>query len=212
MLSLPLSGTPTAGSGAQLCRRRRAGCLAGIIGCIQATEIIKLVLGTGTPLIGRLLLYNALDMRFRELKLRRDPECPICGEHPRITELIDYQQFCGVDANRAPSHDNPDEVTVQEMKRALNDSDLGIRVLDVREPDEYEIVHVHGVQLIPLSGLAQRIGELDPARTYYVHCRSGGRSLKAVKLLQEHGFQHVKSVKGGIVAWAEEIDPTLPKY
>ena len=188
------------------------GVLPGIIGCIQATEILKLALGKGSSLIGRLLLFNALDMKFRELKLRRDRGCPLCGENPTITKLIDYEQFCGIAPEPAQPTANPDEVTVQEMKRALDDPGLGIKVLDVRDPDEYEICHVNGVPQIPLGTLPQRFTELDANQRYYVHCKSGLRSLKAVRFLQEQGFKYVKSVKGGISAWSDEIDPSVPKY
>jgi adenylyltransferase/sulfurtransferase len=188
------------------------GVLPGIIGCIQATEILKLALGKGSSLVGRLVLFDALDMKFRELKLRRDPQCPLCGEHPTITKLIDYEQFCGIPAeSETPAH-NPDEVTVQDMKKALDDPKLGIKVIDVREPDEYQIAHVNGVPLIPLSVLPQRFTDLDPNQTLYVHCKSGLRSMKAVKFLKEQGFKYAKSVKGGISAWADEIDPNVPKY
>jgi sulfur-carrier protein adenylyltransferase/sulfurtransferase len=188
------------------------GVLPGIIGCIQASEILKLVIGKGKPLLGRLLMFNALDMQFRELKLRRDPECPICGDHPTIKELIDYEQFCGMVPQTETAEDNPDEVTVGEMKRALDDPGLGIRVVDVRDPDEYEIAHIAGVPQIPLGALPQRFTELDPNQTIYVHCKSGVRSLKAVQFLKEQGFKYVKSVKGGITAWADEIDSKVPKY
>src|SRR6266436_2392079 len=188
------------------------GVLPGIVGCIQATEILKLALGKGSSLIGRLLLFNALDMKFRELKLRRDPECPLCGENPTITKLIDYEQFCGIPAEPAATAPNPDEVSVQEMKRALDDPKLGIKVIDVREPDEYQIAHVDGVPLIPLNTLPQRFTELDPNQTLYVHCKSGIRSMKAVKFLKEQGFKYAKSVKGGISAWSDEIDHTVPQY
>jgi len=141
------------------------GVLPGIIGCIQATEILKLALGKGSSLIGRLLLFNALEMKFRELKLRRDPQCPLCGDKPTITTLIDYEQFCGIPAPGTADGPNPDEVTVQEMKRALDDPKLGIKVIDVREPDEYQIAHVIGVPLIPLNTLTQRFTELDPNQT-----------------------------------------------
>ncbi|HYV27184.1 MAG TPA: molybdopterin-synthase adenylyltransferase MoeB [Candidatus Eisenbacteria bacterium] len=188
------------------------GVLPGIIGCIQATEILKLALGKGSSLIGRLLLFNALDMKFRELKLRRDPQCPLCGENPTITKLIDYEQFCGMPTEPANPAVNPDEVSVQEMKRALNDPGLGIKVLDVRDPDEYQICHVNGVPQIPLASLPQRFTELDPNQTIYVHCKSGVRSLKAVKFLQEQGFKYAKSVKGGINAWSDEIDHSVAKY
>src|ERR1051325_3764630 len=183
------------------------GVLPGIIGVMQATEALKLVLGIGSSLLGRLLLFDALAMSFREIKLRREPHCPICGEHPSITELIDYEQFCGA----VPTM-NADEVSVQEMKRALEDPSLGIKVIDVREPDEYQIARVDGVPLIPLSQLAQRFGELDPEQSYYIHCKMGGRSLQAVQFLRQQGFKQVRSVRGGIKAWADEIDPRVAKY
>ncbi|HVY68340.1 MAG TPA: molybdopterin-synthase adenylyltransferase MoeB [Verrucomicrobiae bacterium] len=188
------------------------GVLPGIIGCIQATEILKLALGKGSSLVGRLMLFSALDMKFRELKLRRDPQCPICGDHPTITKLIDYEMFCGITPEPATPASNPDEVTVQDMKRALTDSSLGIRVIDVREPDEYQISHVNGVPQLPLSTLPQRFTELDPNQQIYLHCKSGVRSMKALNFLREQGFKYVKSVKGGILAWADEIDPSVPKY
>ena len=188
------------------------GVLPGIIGCIQATEILKLALGTGATLVGRLLLFDALDMKFRELKLRRDPECPVCGENPTIKELIDYEQFCGM----MPEADGPamnlDEVTVQDMKRALDDPKLGIKIVDVRERDEYEIAHVEGAQLLPLSQLEARFTELDPNQEYYLHCHHGGRSMRALQFLRQQGFKYLKNVKGGISAWSEQIDPSVPQY
>src|SRR5579864_3914248 len=132
------------------------GVLPGIVGCIQTTEILKLALGKGSLLVGRLLLFNALDMKFRELKLRRDPQCPVCGDHPTIKELIDYEQFCGIPIDPTAPVANPNEVTVQEMKRALDDPKLGIKVIDCREPDEYQIAHINGVPLFPLGALPQR--------------------------------------------------------
>ncbi len=188
------------------------GVLPGIIGCIQTTEILKLALGKGTSLVGRLLLFNALDMKFRELKLRRDPACPICGDHPTIKELIDYEQFCGIQPAPAEPESNPDEVTVQDMKQALDDPKLGIKVIDVREPDEYEIAKVDGVPLLPLSQIESRFTELDPNQTYYLHCKGGVRSLKALNFLRQQGFKYLKSVKGGIAAWSDEIDRNVPKY
>ncbi|MST94333.1 MAG: molybdopterin-synthase adenylyltransferase MoeB [Pedosphaera sp.] len=188
------------------------GVLPGIVGCIQATEILKIALGKGSSLIGRLLLFNALDMKFRELKLRRDPQCPLCGENPIITKLIDYEMFCGILPEPANPAQNPDEVTVQEMKRALDDPKLGIKVIDVRDPDEYQIAHINGVPQIPLGSLPQRFTELDPNQTIYLHCKSGIRSMKALKFLREQGFKYVKSVKGGISAWADEIDHSVAKY
>jgi molybdopterin/thiamine biosynthesis adenylyltransferase/rhodanese-related sulfurtransferase len=187
------------------------GVLPGIIGCIQATEILKLALGKGNSLVGRLVLFNALDMKFRELKLRRDPECPICGDHPTIKELIDYDMFCGI-VPQPEDTGNPDEVTVQDMKRALEDPALGIKVVDVREPDEYEIAKIEGVPLLPLSQLNDRFTELDPNQQYYLHCKVGIRSLNALSFLRQQGFKYVKSVKGGINAWSEEIDRNVPRY
>src|SRR5215471_16762387 len=188
------------------------GVLPGIVGTIQATEILKLALVKGSSLIGRLLLFNALEMRFRELKLRRDPQCPLCGDSPTITELIDYEMFCGIAPESETAVANPDEVTVQDMKKALEDRKLGVKVIDVREPDEYQIAHVYGVPLVPLSALPQRFTELDPNQTYYIHCKSGARSMRALEFLREHGFKHLKNVKGGITAWADEIDHNVPKY
>jgi adenylyltransferase/sulfurtransferase len=187
------------------------GVLPGIIGCIQTTEILKLALGKGNLLVGRLLLFNALDMKFRELKLRRDPQCPVCGDHPTIKELIDYEQFCGIVPDPEPTS-NPDEVTVQEMKKALDNPALGIKVIDVREPFEYEIAKVAGVPLLPLSQLNERFTELDPNQQYYLHCKVGQRSLQALGFLRQQGFKYVKSVKGGISSWSEEIDRNVPRY
>jgi len=188
------------------------GVLPGIIGCIQATEILKLALGKGSSLINRLLLFNALDMKFREVKLRRDPKCPLCGEQPTIKELIDYEQFCGIPAEPVNPGAHPDEVTVQDMKKALSDPALNIKVIDVREPDEYEIANVKGVPLVPLSTLPQKFTELDPNQQYYIHCKAGVRSMKALLFLREQGFKYLKSVKGGISAWSDEIDSQVPKY
>jgi adenylyltransferase/sulfurtransferase len=188
------------------------GVLPGIIGCIQATEILKLALGKGSSLIGRLLLFDALQMKFSELKLRRDPQCPLCGENPTVTELIDYEMFCGITPEPAVAQGNPDEVTVQQMKQALDDPKLGIKVIDVREPDEYEIAHVNGVPLFPLSTLNQKFTELDPNQQYYIHCKVGVRSMKALQFLREQGFKYLKNVKGGITAWSDEIDHDVPKY
>jgi len=188
------------------------GVLPGIVGCIQATEILKLALGKGSSLVGRLLLFNALDMKFRELKLRRDPACPICGDKPTIKELIDYEMFCGIQPQPVAANGNPDEVTVQEMKRALDDASLNIKVIDVREADEQQIARINGVPLVPLSTLPQKFTALDPNQQYYIHCKSGVRSLKALSFLREQGFKYLKSVKGGISAWSDEIDHSVPKY
>jgi adenylyltransferase/sulfurtransferase len=186
------------------------GVLPGIIGCIQATEILKLAIGKGSSLVGRLLLFNALDMKFRELKLRRDPECPVCGEHPTIKELIDYEMFCGIEPK--PATANSDEVTVQDMKKALDDPKLGIKVIDVREPFEYEIARIEGVPLLPMSQLRQRFTELDPNQQYYLLCKVGARSHQAVEFLREQGFKYVKNVRDGLNAWSDEIDRNVPRY
>jgi molybdopterin/thiamine biosynthesis adenylyltransferase/rhodanese-related sulfurtransferase len=188
------------------------GVLTGVIGVIQATETLKLILGKGNSLLNRLLLFDALEMQFRELKVRRDPQCPLCGDNPTITQLIDYQDFCGGPSPSLPSSAHPDEVTVQELKHALDNPQLGIQVLDVREDSEYQIARIKGTRLVPLSTLAQRFADLDPTQPYYIHCHAGGRSLTALQFLRERGFQHLKSVKGGITAWSDEIDRTVPKY
>src|SRR3954466_5838191 len=188
------------------------GVLPGVIGTIQATEAIKLLAGIGETLVNRLMLYDALSMRFRELKLRRNPDCPVCGDKPTITELIDYEMFCGILPQPAVPDANPDEVSVQEMKRALDDKSLNIKVIDVRDPDEFQIAHIDGVPQIPLDTLPRRFTELDPNQQIYLHCKSGVRSMKALKFLREQGFKYVKSVKGGINAWSDEIDHNVPKY
>jgi sulfur-carrier protein adenylyltransferase/sulfurtransferase len=187
------------------------GILPGAIGTIQATETVKLLLGIGEPLIGRLLLYDALTMRFREMKLRKDPNCPVCGENPTVTELIDYQEFCGIpQANAKEETDEVPEITVGELKERL-DNGQDVSVLDVREPHEYEVANI-GARLIPLGELPERLIELDKDETLAVHCKTDGRSARAVQLLREAGFQNVYNVKGGITAWSEEIDPSVPKY
>jgi len=188
------------------------GVLPGIIGTIQATEILKLALGIGSSLVGRLLLFSALEMKFRELRLRPDPKCPLCGENPTITKLIDYEMFCGITPAPAVPASNPDEVSVQEMKKALDNPTLNILVIDVREMDEHQIAHVNGVPLFPLSTLPQHFTELDPNRQIYIHCKSGVRSLRALQFLREQGFKYLKSVKGGINAWSDEIDHNVAKY
>ena len=187
------------------------GILPGSIGITQATETVKLILGIGEPLIGRLLLYDALGMSYREMKLRKDPNCPVCGENPTVTELIDYQEFCGIPQAAAAEQENGvPEITVTELKQKMDSGD-DVNVLDVREPHEYEVANI-GVRLIPLGELPQRLAELDQSENFAIHCKSGARSAKAVKLLQDAGFQNVYNVKGGITAWSEEIDPSVPKY
>jgi adenylyltransferase/sulfurtransferase len=192
------------------------GVLPGVIGTIQATESIKLLLRGGTTLAGRLLLYDAWTMRFRELKLRRDPECPVCGDHPTVRELIDYEQFCGV-PRQAPTAAPPGalapelEATVEEL-RELRASGRPFYLLDVREPQEFQICRIPGSTLIPLGQLPARAGEV-PANgpEVIVHCKSGVRSAKAVNLLRERGI-NARNLKGGILAWIDRVDPTLPKY
>ena len=187
------------------------GILPGAIGVVQATEAVKLILGIGEPLIGRLMLYDALGMSFREMKLRKDPGCPICGENPTVTELIDYEEFCGIpQANAVAQEHGVPEITVRELKQKM-DAGEDINVLDVREPHEYEVANI-GVKLIPLGELPQRLAELDQDEYFVVHCKTGGRSAKAIKILQDAGFGHVYNVEGGITAWSEEIDPSVPKY
>jgi molybdopterin/thiamine biosynthesis adenylyltransferase/rhodanese-related sulfurtransferase len=187
------------------------GILPGAIGTIQATETVKLLLGIGEPLIGRLLLYDALSMRFREMKLRKDPDCPVCGENPTVTELIDYQEFCGIpQAQQADQADDVPEITVRELKEKL-DNGQNVSVLDVREPHEYEVANIDA-RLIPLGELPERLIELDRDETLAVHCKTGARSARAVQLLKEAGFQNVYNVRGGITAWSEEIDPSVPRY
>ena len=187
------------------------GILPGAIGVVQATEAVKLILGIGEPLIGRLMLYDALGMSFREMKLRKDPGCPICGENPTVTELIDYEEFCGIpQANAAQQENGVPEITVRELKSKLDNGEP-INVLDVREPHEYEVANI-GVKLVPLGELPRRLAEFDQNENFAIHCKTGGRSAKAVKLLQDAGFGNVYNVKGGITAWSEEIDPSVPKY
>jgi adenylyltransferase/sulfurtransferase len=190
------------------------GILPGLIGCIQATEAIKLILGKGSPLIGRLLLYDALRMTFQEFKVRRNPKCPVCGDSPSITKLIDYEQFCGLRGQEAPAaapSDGQSETTVEELKRRL-DRHENIFILDVRNPEEYQLCRIPGSTLIPLPELPNRFRELDSKREIVVHCKSGMRSLKAQQFLRGHGFEVIKNLKGGILAWAEKIDPSMPRY
>jgi len=151
-------------------------------------------------------------MKFRELKLRRDLGSPICGEHPTMKELVDYETFCGIKPETKNDDMHPDEVSVQDLKRALDDPKLGIKVIDVREPDEFEIAHIEGATLLPMSQLQQRHTELDPNTEYYIHCHAGGRSMRAVQFLRQQGFKSLKSVAGGISAWSEQIDSSVPRY
>ncbi|MBO9349225.1 molybdopterin-synthase adenylyltransferase MoeB [Chloroflexus sp. MS-G] len=187
------------------------GVLPGVIGTIQATEVIKLLIGIGEPLIGRLLLYDALSMRFRELKLRRNPSCPVCGDHPTITALIDYEQFCGI-VPEEQTLSNQFEITPRELAEWLERPDRPF-LLDVRNPYEVAIASIPGTdKLIPIDQLPERINELDPSREMVVYCRSGARSGRAVELLKSVGFRKVKNLVGGILRWADEVDPSVPKY
>ncbi len=189
------------------------GVLPGIIGVMQAIEAIKLIIGIGEPLLGRLVLFDALQLKFRELKLRRDPKCPVCGDHPTITELIDYDQFCGIpQAAAAEAAEAPiPAMTVHELKKKMEGKEPFVLV-DVREPFEYEIARIPGSKLIPLGQLPSRMSELDSADDIVLHCKSGIRSGKALKLLREAGFAKLTNVAGGIEAWADQIDPSVPKY
>lgn len=188
------------------------GILPGLLGVIQATEVIKLILGNGEPLIGRLLLVDSLNMKFRELKLRKNPDCPVCGTHPTVTKLIDYQQFCGIvpEQKPAPMQNGIPQITPVDLKRRL-DAGEDVFVLDVREPHEYQIVNI-GAPLIPLGDLPNRLGELDANREIVIHCKTGGRSQRAAEFLQKSGFKNVSNLAGGITAWATDVDPKLPKY
>lgn len=186
------------------------GILPGLVGLIQATEAIKLVLGAGQPLIGRLLLVDALGMHFRELKLRKNPDCVVCGKNPTVTKLIDYDEFCGLRGQEKPVSNGVPEISVEELKRRL-DAREDLFILDVREPHEYQICNLNG-HLIPLNDLPRRVHELDPSKNMVVHCRSGGRSAKAVEFLQQAGFTKAKNLAGGVLAWSDKIDPKMPKY
>jgi adenylyltransferase/sulfurtransferase len=186
------------------------GILPGLLGVVQATEVIKLILGLGDPLVGRLLLVDALGMKFRELRLRKNPDCPVCGANPTVKELIDYQEFCGIRGEDAAPTVKVPEIQPDELKSQL-DAGKDIFVLDVREPHEYQICNLGGY-LIPLGDLSRRVHELDSSREMVVHCRSGARSAKAVDFLRQAGFRKVKDLKGGILAWSDQVDPSLPKY
>jgi adenylyltransferase/sulfurtransferase len=190
------------------------GILPGLVGMIQASEAVKMVLGKGTSLMGRLLQISVLDMSFREVQIRRDKNCPVCGDKPTITKLIDYEQFCGIGLGlEAPLQEKNDavaEITPEELKK-LMDSGKSLNILDVREPYEYEISQIKGAKLIPLGELMDHVNELDSSKDYIVHCRSGVRSAKAIVQLQKIGFKKLKNLVGGINAWAD-VDPTVAKY
>ncbi len=187
------------------------GVLPGIVGTIQAAETLKLIIGKGDPLVGRLLLFDALAMKFRELKLRKNPDCPVCGTHPMVTKLIDYAEFCGIRGEEAPvMATNIPEITPRDLKSRLDRGD-DLFILDVREPHEYQICNLNG-HLIPLGELSRRVNELDSSREIIAHCRSGKRSADAVEFLQKAGFRKIWNLKGGILAWSDEVDSSVPKY
>lgn len=188
------------------------GVLPGLIGTLQATEVLKLALGIGEPLIGRLLLVDALPMRFRTLQIAKNPDCPVCGSAPSITELIDYEAFCASPTTRSMADRIP-EITVRELKDRMDNGEAPF-ILDVRRPDEYEIANLDGT-LIPLDELPDRLGDIEAHRgddLLVVHCRSGARSAKAVEMLRQAGFENAVNLKGGVLAWSDEIDPAMPKY
>jgi len=188
------------------------GVLPGIVGCIQAMETIKLIIGQGQTLIGRLLVFDALGVKFRELKLRKNPDCPACGTHPTITRLIDYEQFCGI---RGEEHTSVmtgiPELTPREVKKMMDENQPFV-LIDVREPHEFQICRIPGSTLIPLGEVAKRMHELDSAGEIVVHCRSGQRSARAVEFLMKAGFRKIYNLKGGILAWSDQVDPSVPKY
>ena len=189
------------------------GILPGLVGVIQATEVIKLILGKGEPLIGRLLLVDALNMRFRELKMRKNPECPVCGAHPTVTKLIDYQQFCGIAPETKEDQtvkNGIPQLSVKDLKQRL-DSGEDVYILDVREPFEYQIANIGG-KLIPQNDVPQRLAEIPRDREIVVHCKMGGRSQKIAEYLHQSGYPRVTNVSGGIIAWSEQVDPSVPKY
>jgi len=187
------------------------GVLPGIMGTIQALETVKLILGRGNSLIGRLLVFDALGLKFRELKLRKSPDCPVCGANPTIKELIDYEQFCGIRGEEHVPDTQVPEISPIELKRLI-DEKQPFKLIDVREPHEYDICRIPGSTLIPLGEVARRMHELNSADEFVVHCRSGARSAKAVDFLMKSGFRKIHNLKGGILAWSDQVDPSVPKY
>jgi sulfur-carrier protein adenylyltransferase/sulfurtransferase len=191
------------------------GILPGVIGVIQATEVVKLIIGKGEPLIGRLMLYDALKMSFREVKFRKNPKCPVCGDNPTIKELIDYDAFCGIkrgeEAKPNGAKMGNDEISAKELKKWM-DQKKRFTLVDVREPSEFEINKIPGARLIPLGTITENASKLDSTDEIVVHCHFGGRSAKAMKMLQELGFKNVKNLVGGIDAWSQDVDPSCPRY
>jgi adenylyltransferase/sulfurtransferase len=188
------------------------GVLPGVIGVIQAIETLKLILGIGDSLVGRLLLFDALAMRFRELSLRKDPDCTICGKNPTIHELIDYEAFCGLTpAEQALADAEQWEITARELaERQAKGEDFDL--IDVREPHEYEIARIPGARLIPLGSLPEHLSELDSSREIVLHCHHGQRSMRALEQLRDSGFRKLKNLRGGIDAWSQQVDPSVPRY
>jgi sulfur-carrier protein adenylyltransferase/sulfurtransferase len=189
------------------------GVLPGVIGCLQAVEAIKLIIGAGLPMIGRLLLFNAMALSFKELKLRKNPECPICGEHPTITELIDYNEFCGIGRGNEEEAimDSSEEITPIELKK-LQDEGHAPVLIDVREPYEYAIASIPGSKLVPLGIVPEKLHEFDSSSEIVLHCKSGKRSAEALQIFKQAGFRKLKNLKGGILAWSDQVDPSVPKY
>jgi molybdopterin/thiamine biosynthesis adenylyltransferase/rhodanese-related sulfurtransferase len=187
------------------------GVLPGVIGTIQATEALKLILGIGEPLIGRFLIYDALRMRFREIKLRKDPDCPVCGAHPAIRDLREYDHYCTPARQEGPLISDSTDITALELKQRMDRGDPP-RLLDVREPHEHAVNRIPGAILVPLAQLPDRLADLDPADEVVVHCRSGIRSARAVAMMRGRGFAHARNLAGGVLAWIDQVDPTQPKY
>jgi molybdopterin/thiamine biosynthesis adenylyltransferase/rhodanese-related sulfurtransferase len=187
------------------------GVLPGIMGSVQALETIKMIVGNGRPLIGRLLLFDALNLKFRELKLHKNPDCPVCGKHPSIKQLIDYEQFCGIRGEEHVESTKVPEISPVEMKKWMDEKRLFVLV-DVREPHEFQICRIPGSTLIPLGDVPRRMNELNSADEIVVHCRSGMRSAKAVEFLMQSGFRKIHNLKGGVLAWSDQVDPSMPKY
>ena len=184
------------------------GILPGVVGTIQAVEAIKTILGKGESLVGRLLLFDALNMNFRELKLKKNPNCPICGQHATIKSLIDYEAFCGLDQTKSLGEEN--EITVTELKKLMDTG--SVNLIDVREPQEYDICKINGSKLVPLNEVPNHVNEFNLTDEYVFHCHTGVRSARAVLLLRELGFKRVKNLIGGIDAWATQVDPSVPRY
>jgi sulfur-carrier protein adenylyltransferase/sulfurtransferase len=192
------------------------GAMVGTIGAMQATEAIKLITGVGTPAIGKLVIYNSLDMQFRNLKLRKDPNCPLCGEHPTVKELIDYEMFCGMKVEETQTKETAvkkDEIDALGLKVKMDEKQDFVLV-DVREQNEYDMARIPGSILVPLSQLPNRFHELDKykGKEIVVHCKMGGRSAKAIAFLKQQGFDNLVNMAGGITGWSDQVDPSVPKY